>query len=285
MYGNGLRAEIWEGFVNRFGVYHIGELYGSTEGNCNIVNIDSKVGAVGFLPRLAYPLMPTALVKVNEETGEILRNPKTNRVIPCKPNEAGELIGKIVKNNPLRDFQGYADPSAREKKIIRDAFRKGDSWFRSGDILTMDELGYFYFKDRTGDTFRWKGENCSTAEVESVISKVCGLRDAVAYGVEIPGNEGRAGMVAIADPDGTLDINALTEEINKNLPLYARPLFVRKMKEVELTGTFKLRKVDLQKEGFDINKLRDNIYFFSNLKYIPLDRDLHNKLVSGQMRL
>jgi len=206
-------------------------------------------------------------------------------VIVCKPGESGELIGKIVVGNPLRDFQGYAEPGSREKKIIQDAFRKGDSWFRSGDVLVMDELGYFYFKDRTGDTFRWKGENCSTAEVEAVISNVVGLKDAVAFGVEIPGNEGRAGMAAIADPDDTLDMEALAIGINKNLPSYARPLFIRPLKEVEMTGTYKLRKVDLQKEGFDINKVKDSIYFYSNSKYVPLDSELYRKLMDGKMRL
>jgi len=285
MYGNGLRPEIWQNFVDRFGIKHIGEIYGSTEGNCNIVNIDSKVGAVGFFPRLAYPLLPTSLVKIDDETGEILRDKKTLRVINCKPNETGELIGKIIANNPLRDFQGYADEVAKEKKIIRDAFKKGDAWFRSGDILTMDEYGYFYFKDRTGDTFRWKGENCSTAEVEAVISNVCGLNDAVAYGVEIPGNEGRAGMAAIADPNGTLDLDALAIGVTKNLPPYARPLFVRILKEVELTGTYKLRKVDYQKEGFDINKIKDKMYFFTNSKFIPLDSTLYESLMAGKTRL
>jgi solute carrier family 27 fatty acid transporter 1/4 len=150
MYGNGLSPTIWKTFSERFGIPKIGEFYGSTEGNCTVINTDSKVGSVGFLPRAVYPILPTSLVKVNEETGEILRNSKTNRVIPCKPNESGELIGKIVIGNPLRDFQGYADKSAGESKIIREAFRKGDAWFRSGDILIMDEYGYFYFKDRTG---------------------------------------------------------------------------------------------------------------------------------------
>jgi len=237
-----------------------------------------------FLESL-FPFLPTSLVKVNQETGEILRNPKTNRVIPCKPNEAGELIGKIVIGNPLRDFQGYADPAAKEKKILRDAFRNGDAWFRSGDILVMDEYGYFYFKDRTGDTFRWKGENCSTAEVESVISCVGKLTDSVVYGVEIPGNEGRCAMAAIADPDNTLDMDALALAVNKSLPVYARPLFVRTLKEVEMTGTYKLRKVDLQKEGYDINKIQDKIYFYSNNKYIPLQHELYCKLMSGSLRL
>ncbi|CAL8096219.1 unnamed protein product [Orchesella dallaii] len=284
MYGNGLRAEIWEKFVDRFGIPHIGELYGSTEGNTNLVNIDGKVGAVGFLPVWGLRILPMVLVKV-DETGEIVRDEKTGLCIRTKANEVGELLGKIVSRNPLRDFQGYADESAKQKKILRSVFRKGDKYFRSGDVLRMDDYGYFYFKDRTGDTFRWKGENVSTAEVESVISSMCGLKDAVVYGVEIPGSEGRAGMAAIADPEGNIDLSTLAEGLAKQLPAYARPLFVRILKQIDMTGTYKLRKLDLQKEGFDVHHITDNVYYYTGSKYIPLDTTLYQMIMSGQMRL
>jgi len=157
--------------------------------------------------------------------------------------------------------------------------------FRSGDILVMDEDGYVYFKDRIGDTFRWKGENVSTTEVEAVISKVVDLKDTIVYGVEIPNTDGRAGMVAILNTDNTIDLDVLAEEVTQQLPSYARPLFVRKIKELDITGTFKLKKMGLQKEGFDVNTLKDPIYFYSNGKYVPLDKDLYTNIIGGKIKL
>jgi solute carrier family 27 fatty acid transporter 1/4 len=285
MIGNGLRPDIWAKFVTRFSIKHIAELYGSTEGNCNIVNVDGKVGAVGFVPRWIYPIFFMKLVKVDKD-GEPIRDPKTGFLIPCKPNEPGELVAKINHGHPFRDFQGYADSSSKKKKIMTDAFKKGDAVFRSGDILVMDQYGYFYFKDRQGDTFRWKGENVSTAEVEAIISRICGLKDAVVYGVQVPGADGRAGMAAIADPDGTLNLEELAAGAAKELPSYARPLFVRTMKHIDMTGTFKMKKSDLQAEGYDISKVgADNIYLFLNGNYVLLDQTMSNDIQSGKIRL
>ncbi|CAL7934303.1 unnamed protein product [Xylocopa violacea] len=254
MFGNGLRPQIWKAFVERFGVKQIGEFYGATEGNSNLVNIDNKVGAVGFVPLYAGSLYPVTLIRVDEETGEPMRGPN-GLCIRCKPGDPGVFVGKIDPKRVLISFYGYADMKATEQKILRDVFKKGDQYFNSGDILVMDELGYFYFRDRTGDTFRWHGENVATSEVEAVISNVVGLKDAVVYGVEVPGVEGKAGMAAIYDPEHSLNIKEMAEGLKKSLPSYARPLFVRVLSELPITGTFKMKKKDLQREGFNIEKV------------------------------
>eukprot|EP00106_Octopus_bimaculoides_P018088 XP_014785530.1 PREDICTED: long-chain fatty acid transport protein 4-like [Octopus bimaculoides] len=196
MFGNGLRPQIWEQFQKRFSIEQIGEFYGATEGNCSLINIDNTVGAVGYTTRILPFLYPVTLVKVDEYTGEPVRD--TNGIcVKAKPGEPGLLVGKIVKGDPTREFDGYLNQKETSKKIIPDVFRKGDRAFATGDILSMDAFGYMYFRDRTGDTFRWKGENVSTSEVEAVISNILKLQDVVVYGVEIPGVEGRAGTFKI----------------------------------------------------------------------------------------
>ncbi|XP_076056825.1 long-chain fatty acid transport protein 4-like isoform X2 [Oratosquilla oratoria] len=285
MFGNGLRPQIWEQFANRFKIPKISEFYGSTEGNANIINIDGKPGAVGFVSVLFSNVYPCALIKV-DESGEVVRD-ADGMCIRCKPGEPGEFVGLIVKNDPVRDFHGYADKRATAKKIAYDVLKKGDCAFLSGDVLVMDEDGYLYFKDRTGDTFRWRGENVSTSEVEGIVSKIAGNSDAVVYGVEVPGTEGRAGMAAIHDPEGTLDLEELAEGIQKSLPSYARPLFIRIVTKFDMTGTYKLKKVNLQKEGFDVSQVKDKLYFLDakNGKYIDLSAELYEKISSGQARL
>ncbi len=208
MFGNGLRPQIWEEFVNRFSSptnrVQIAEFYGATEGNANIsktiffllliwvitnflfisqVNFDGTVGAVGFVSMIAPSVYPVALIKVTED-GEPIRG-EDGLCIRCKPREPGMFVGMILKNHPIRDFHGYADPNATKKKVAVDVFKRGDAAFLSGDILEMDELGYLFFKDRTGDTFRWRGENVSTSEVEAVISNEAALKDCCVYGVEV----------------------------------------------------------------------------------------------------
>ncbi|XP_071566963.1 long-chain fatty acid transport protein 4 [Temnothorax nylanderi] len=284
MFGNGLRPQIWESFVKRFGVKQIGEFYGATEGNSNLVNIDNKIGAVGFIPRYASNLYPVALLKIDEETGELLRG-SDGFCIPCKPGEPGVFVGKINPKKVVNDFSGYADKKASEQKIIHDVFKKGDRVFNSGDILVMDELGYFYFKDRTGDTFRWRGENVATSEVEAVISNVIGLKDATVFGVEVPGNEGKAGMVAIYDPENSLDLKGLVGKLKKVLPNYAIPRFIRILSELPMTGTFKLQKKDLQQDAFDIKKVKDPIYFLNNDTYLRMTDEHYNNIVEEKIRL
>ncbi|XP_018053881.1 PREDICTED: long-chain fatty acid transport protein 4 isoform X2 [Atta colombica] len=284
MFGNGLKPQIWKPFVKRFGVKQIGEFYGATEGNSNLVNIDNKIGAVGFIPRYASSLYPVALLKIDEETGELLRG-SNGFCIPCKPGEPGVFVGKINSKKVINDFSGYADKKASEQKIVHDVFKKGDRVFNSGDILVMDEFGYFYFKDRTGDTYRWRGENVATSEVEAVISNVIDLKDATVFGVEVPGNEGKTGMVAIFDPKNSLDLKGLTGKLKKVLPNYAIPRFIRILSELPMTGTFKLKKKDLQRDAFDIKKIKDPIYFLNKDTYIRMTDEHYNNIVKGQIRL
>ncbi|XP_012216255.1 long-chain fatty acid transport protein 4 [Linepithema humile] len=284
MYGNGLRPQIWKSFVKRFGVKQIGEIYGATEGNSNLVNLDNKIGAVGFIPRYASWLYPVALLKIDEETAKPLRGPD-GLCIPCKPGESGIFVGKINPTKAWNDFSGYADEKESDKKIIYDVFAKGDRVFNSGDILIMDKFGYFYFKDRTGDTFRWRGENVSTSEVEAVINNIMNFKNATVYGVEIPGIEGRAGMVAIYDPNNSLDFKRLEEKLKQALPTYARPLFIRILSELPMTGTFKVKKKDLQQEAFDIKKVKDPIYFLDKNIYIKMTDKHYNDIIEGKFRL
>lgn len=286
VYGNGMRPAIWTDFVKRFNIKKVVEFYGATEGNANIVNINNKTGAIGFVSRIIPAVYPIAILKVDPDSGEPIRDDRGLCQL-AKPNEPGVFIGKINPNNPSRAFLGYVDKAASDKKIVRDVFNYGDSAFISGDILTADELGYLYFMDRTGDTFRWRGENVSTTEVESAISRVADQRDAVVYGVEIPNTDGRAGMCGIVDPQETLDLDKLAKDIAKDLPKYARPVFIRIMASVDMTGTFKMRKVDLQKEGYNPSLVKDKLYYADPKtgKYLPLGNEEYEKIMSGQIRL
>ncbi|XP_012262603.2 long-chain fatty acid transport protein 1-like [Athalia rosae] len=286
MVGNGMRPQLWQAFVDRFKIEQITEVYGSSEGNANIVNVDNQIGAVGFVPLiLPKSLHPVALIRVTPDTCEPIRGPD-GFCIRAETNEPGMFIGLIKQGNASREFNGYLDKEASKKKTIQNVFNKGDKAFLSGDILVQDEYGYFYFKDRTGDTYRWKGENVATAEVEGVVSNVAGHRDATVYGVPVPGMEGKAGMAAIVDPDSLLDFKALAEGLDKALPSYARPIFLRIVKELEMTSTFKLKKINLQKEGFDPNKIQDKVYFRSgNKEYVEVTPELYEEIISGTAKL
>lgn len=231
--------------------------------------------------------LQVSIVKVNEETGEPVRDAVSGLCTTCGPGETGEFVGKIVKEDPSRSFDGYVNREATEKKVYRDVFKKGDLYFSSGDLLTVDDLGYVYFKDRTGDTFRWKGENVSTTEVESVVASFIGLSDVVVYGVTIPGCEGRAGMASIAVSAQDINLSDFLTHLRKSLPAYGVPCFVRlNEKGIETTGTFKLPKVSLQKEGYDPNVISDPLYFLDaqTRSYQKLDRSLYENILNGQIR-
>nr|XP_033780203.1 long-chain fatty acid transport protein 1 [Geotrypetes seraphini] len=284
--GNGLRPVIWEEFTRRFHIKQIGEFYGATECNCSIANLDGKVGACGFNSRILPNVYPIRLVKVNEDTMELIRDAH-GLCIPCRPGEPGLLVGRINQHDPLRRFDGYVNETATNKKIALNVFQKGDSVYLSGDVLVMDELGYMYFKDRSGDTFRWRGENVSTTEVEGILSRVLCQTDVAVYGVEVPGVEGKAGMAAIADPKGRMSPSVLYQELQKALPSYARPIFLRFLPQVDKTGTFKIQKTRLQKEGFDPRHTSDHMYFLDAKQgcYIPLDERLFGIIETGKISL
>jgi len=285
--GNGLRPRIWEEFRDRFGISAIGECYASTEGNANMINIDNRVGAVGFNSVIAPSFYPIRLIKVDRGSGEIIRD-NNGMAVPCKYGEAGELVGK-VRNDPVHQFDGYVDKEATDKKIVHDIFAKGDSAFRSGDILIQDREGYYYFQDRGGDTFRWKGENVGTAEVEATISKILNQMDVVVYGVEIPGMEGRAGMACIADPEYEVDLVFLRSELLNKIPNYSRPQFLRlsSCENITQTETFKFKKVQLRDDGFDPRKVVDDRLYYNNQKtgrYEVLDILVFQKIINHLIR-
>lgn len=284
--GNGLRPSVWEAFTERFGVAQIGEFYGATECNCSIANMDGKVGACGFNSRILPNVYPIRLVKVDEETMELVRDTQ-GLCVPCRPGEPGLLVGRINQQDPLRRFDGYASQDATKKKIAHHVFKKNDTAYLSGDVLVMDELGYMYFRDRSGDTFRWRGENVSTTEVEGTLSSLLGQADVAVYGVAVPGVEGKAGMAAIADTTGNFDCEAFLRGVQHALPPYARPVFLRISPQVDTTGTFKIQKTRLQREGFDPRFSTDQIYFLDSRagRYEAVSEALHSAILEGRMCL
>jgi fatty-acyl-CoA synthase len=285
--GNGLRAEIWHQFQERFEIPKIVEFYAATEGNVSLFNFDGKEGAVGRLPWWLAYRFPIKVVRFDPERQQPLRN-ADGFCIECKAGETGEVIGRIVRDSsrPGARFEGYASAADTEQKILHDVFKKGDTWFRTGDLMRKDKRGYFYFVDRIGDTFRWKGENVSTTEVELALSRFDGILEANVYGVAIEGHEGRAGMAAIVARDN-LDLTALREHIAQALPEYARPLFLRIRRNMDVTATFKQKKIDIVKEGFDPSRVPDPIYFNDPQKnaFARLDADLYRDINASRRRL
>lgn len=285
--GNGLRPDIWKQFSERFGLPHIREFYGATEGNVVLLNFDSKPGSVGRIPSWARKIFNTEIVRFNTETQQAVRN-SDGFCITCDPGEIGEVIGKVIDSpkNPTNRFDGYADKKETAKKILENAFEPGDIWFRTGDLMRRDALGYYYFIDRIGDTFRWKGENVATSEVSEAISIFPGVLETNVYGVGVPGHDGRAGMVALVTNDD-FDMAAFKVHLHKQLPDYAQPLFIRLQSAIEATSTFKQRKMDLVEEGFAPAGISDPIFFNNpdSADIIKLDKAVYLKVIQGDFRL
>lgn len=244
--GNGLQRDIWARFQSRFAIPRILEFYAATEGNVTLYNVEGKIGSIGRVPRVLRPYFPVKLVRIDPETDEPLRG-SDGRCIECGIDEPGEAIGLI---KPGRNFDGYTDPEASNRKIIMNAFSQGDRWFRTGDLMTIDSQGYYFFCDRIGQTFRWKGENVSTAEVERVLNGYNGITGAAVYGVRLPDTDGRCGMAAITI-NQDFAIYALASYLTQHLPPYAHPLFLRICETLDTTGTFKLSKHRFATEGCD----------------------------------
>jgi fatty-acyl-CoA synthase len=282
--GNGLRPEIWRQFQERFAIPRIVEFYGATEGNVSMLNYDGTVGSVGRVPEYLQWLLPTRVLRFDVEKEVPVRG-EDGLCVECDPDEVGEAVGRISARAG-RGFEGYSDKKAGEKKVLRDVMRRGDAWFRTGDLMRRDAHGYFYFVDRVGDTFRWKGENVATGEVSEALAAVQGIREANVYGVAVPGVEGRAGMAAIV-VDGDFDMAALPAHLAARLPHYARPIFLRLSPAIDVTGTFKQRKVDLVKDGFDPSAIADPIYWLDPATgaYEPLTPQLYADICEGRMKL
>jgi len=284
--GNGLRSDIWRQFRQRFRIPQIIEFYGATEGNVTLFNFDGKEGAVGRLPWWLAHRFKIKVVRFDPER-QLPARDKQGFCVECAVDEVGEVIGKILSDpsQPGARFEGYASQSETEQKILHDVFEKGDVWFRTGDLMRKDKRGYFYFADRIGDTFRWKGENVSTTEVELVLGEFDGILEANVYGVAIEGRDGRAGMAAVVAKDN-LNLAALHDHLVRRLPDYARPVFLRIRRDIDVTSTFKQKKLVLVQEGFDA-RTGDPIYFNDPRRgaFVPMDAELYRDINAGNIRL
>jgi fatty-acyl-CoA synthase len=279
--GNGLRPDIWRAFQERFGVAHIREFYASTEGNAAMLNLNNVAGSCG-----ASIIRPSnlALVRMNLDTNEYIRG-ADGFCQRCAPGEIGELLGHIKA--ATTPFGGYASAEETEKKLLRNVFKKGDVHFKTGDLLKQDADGNFFFIDRIGDTFRWKGENVSTQEVQELVNTFGGIQMTNVFGITVPGAEGRAGMaVLVMNPGAKLDPAAFYRHTQEHLPAYARPAFVRIASDAILTGTFKLKKTELLKEGFDPAAVKDPLFYRDEGKgsYLPLTAPVFKDIQAGKVR-
>jgi len=283
--GNGMRADTWEPFRQRFNIDRIGEFYAATEGNASMFNMLNKEGAVGYIPHFMGKLYPLHIVKFDIETEQVIRD-KNGLCIRCAPGETGQLVSEIIEGDPGREFKGYTNKDATKKKVLTDVIKKGDKFFATGDLLYKDKHGFYYFADRVGDTFRWKGENVATGEVESVLRNFPGIEEITVYGVPIPNTSGNAGMANIVltpSTAHTFDFKKFWEFEKEKLPSYARPIFLRVSSAIQVTGTFKHQKAALKKEGINPDIVKDKLYVSDSEKhcFVPLTKDTYLRISSG----
>jgi citronellyl-CoA synthetase len=282
MMGNGLRPDVWHEFKERFGLRRIAEFYGSSEGNVAFVNMLNKDCTVGMTS------IPVALVRYDVDADEMARD-ANGQLIKAAPGEPGLLLGKITEATL---FEGYTSAEDTAKKILRNVFEQGDAWFNTGDLMKTVDVGYalgqahYQFVDRIGDTFRWKSENVSTNEVGEIINGHPQVDFCNVYGVEIPQANGRAGMASLVLNPGvdTLDLDSFSDYVNEHLPGYARPVFLRIQRELDTTGTFKLVKGELRKQGYDLDQVSDPLYVLKprSDRYEPLDAQFAALLRAGE---
>ncbi|KAK2491986.1 hypothetical protein MC885_005906 [Smutsia gigantea] len=277
--GNGLRGDVWREFIKRFGDIHIYEFYASTEGNIGFVNYTRKIGAIGRVNYLQK------LIKYDVEKDEPVRD-GNGYCIRVPKGEVGLLVCRITELTP---FSGYTGGKTQtEKKKLRDVFKKGDLYFNSGDLLMIDHENFIHFHDRVGDTFRWKGENVATTEVADVMGLVDFVQEVNVYGVPVPGHEGRIGMASIKmKEDHDFDGKKLFKHVADYLPGYARPRFLRIQDTIDITGTFKHRKVTLVEEGFNPEIIKDSLYFLDDktAMYVPMTEDIYNAINNKSLKL
>uniref|UniRef100_A0A8C9P4C8 long-chain-fatty-acid--CoA ligase n=1 Tax=Spermophilus dauricus TaxID=99837 RepID=A0A8C9P4C8_SPEDA len=281
--GSGLRPDTWERFVRRFGPLQVLETYGLTEGNVATFNYTGQCGAVGRASWLYKHIFPFSLIRYDVTTGEPVRDAQ-GHCVATSPGEPGLLVAPVSQQSP---FLGYAGgPELARGKLLMDVFRPGDVFFNTGDLLVCDDQGFLRFHDRTGDTFRWKGENVATTEVAEVFEALDFLQEVNVYGVTVPGHEGRAGMAALVlRPPHALDLVQLYTHVSDNLPPYARPRFLRL--QVTATPTFKQHKVRMANEGFDPSTLSDPLYVLDQVvgAYLPLTPARYSALLAGDLRI
>ncbi|KAI5936726.1 Very long-chain acyl-CoA synthetase [Manis javanica] len=283
--GNGLRGDVWREFIKRFGDIHIYEGYGSTEGNIGFMNYTRKIGAIGRVNYLQKKVITYELIKYDVEKDEPVRD-GNGYCIKVPKGEVGLLVCKITRLTP---FSGYIGGKTQtEKKKLRDVFKKGDLYFNSGDLLMIDHENFIHFHDRVGDTFRWKGENVATTEVADVVGLVDFVQEVNVYGVPVPGHEGRIGMASIKmKDDHEFDGKKLFKHVADYLPSYARPRFLRLQDTIDITGTFKYRKVTLVEEGFNPEVIKDSLYFLDDkaAMYVPMTEDIYNAISNKSLKL
>jgi len=277
--GNGLRPDIWMEFKTRFGIERIGEFYGASEGNAGCVNAFNKDFTVGFCAA------KHALVKYDVLDDELVRN-KKGLCQKVKKGEPGLMLMEISQDAV---FDGYADKSATQKKILTNVLKKGDRYFNTGDLLKQVDVGFalglphYQFVDRVGDTYRWKGENVSTNEVGEIINGADSVAYCNVYGVQLPGTDGRAGMVGISAHHENLNIEAISEHIMEKVPSYARPLFIRQIVDMDTTGTFKMKKGELREQAFHLEKCSDPLFVLKPgaSRYEALDQAFYQQIMAG----
>ena len=272
--GNGLRPEIWHEFTTRFGIARVCEFYAASEGNTAFINIFNVPKSTGISPA------PLAYVHYDPDTGEPLRG-EDGRVQRVPAGEPGLLLSPV---NRLQPFDGYTDPGASEKKLVRNAFREGDCWFNTGDVMSPQGMGHAAFVDRLGDTFRWKGENVATTQVERALAADKSIEECAVFGVEIPRTGGRAGMAAVKLREGAeFDGKALAHTVYDQLPAYALPLFLRVVDSMEHTTTFKSRKVDLREQAYGPD-IEDPVYVLAGRDegYVPFYDAYPDEVAAGK---
>jgi fatty-acyl-CoA synthase len=282
--GPGLRPDIWKEFVERFGIPRIIETYGQTEANVSLMNRRGRAGSIGRCAPFQHGQLK--LVRFDFDRGEAQRGPD-GCCIECAPSETGELIS-IVSKQTTMSFDGYVNKQDNEQKLIRNCFEPGDVYLRTGDLMRRDRASYYYFVDRIGDTFRWKGENVATQEVAELLNAAPGVSETAVYGVQVPGTDGRAGMaLLVLAPGATFQPTEYYAFVTRTLPTYARPLFVRLAELMDVTGTLKHTKRRLQDEGYDPGRIGDPLYFRDDQaqSYVPLDAALKRRIDRGEMNL
>ena len=284
--GNGLRADVWMEFKRRFRIPQILEFYAATEGNVSLFNVEGKPGAIGRLPPFIAHRAPVALVRFDVDAAAPQRN-EQGFCIRCAPNETGEAIGRISDDPADRSnrFDGYTSREATEQKILRDVFVRGDAWYRTGDLMRRDDAGFYYFVDRIGDTFRWKGENVATSEVAAVLTAYAGIVEANVYGVAVAGADGRAGMAEVVCT-AQFDPVALREHLAQRLPKYAHPVFLRLRRVIAVTPTFKQLKGSAADHGYDPATCSDPLYVLDPERrtYVTLDAAFYARIAAGVVR-
>ncbi|WP_288382885.1 long-chain-acyl-CoA synthetase [uncultured Acinetobacter sp.] len=280
MIGNGMRPNIWDKFKQRFGVDEILELYASSEGNVGFSNIFNFDNTVGFSPT------PYAVIAFDKEKNEPIRD-KDGFCQKVKTGEVGLLVGKITRRSP---FDGYTDPEKNKAVILKNVLKNGDAYFNTGDLVRDIGFRHAQFVDRLGDTFRWKGENVSTTEVENMLCEHDKIVEAVVYGVEIPHTNGRAGMAAITLADhaelNDQDLSHMASTFKKCLPAYAVPVFLRVQETVETTGTFKYQKNKLKEQAFDPNKTEERLLVLlpGESAYCDVTKDIFDNIQAYKYR-